>query len=270
MDAGPLIVVTASIFVAMKKEGFMPPIENGWGLGANPSPFDPRDYPLFIPNTVAMPSRFVLTSLGPVLNQGKTGTCVAHAADAIRMWQERRDNTPISTWVTEPAVFRLYDLCKALDGELDPKREFGTSLRTVLRVLRLNGTPLAPPMHNGGRIAAYYRIDPTVTLLKQALMQHGALLVACAWDVNWFKVPTSLVLKPPLSEVAGGHAFMFWGWDDNVNGGSWLMRNSWGRGIGGWTPTGNAYMAYRYFDDIRGGRTPEAWWIQDIIGDPIT
>lgn len=237
------------------------------GLGAIPSPPDPRDYQLAVPYTLTLPTRFTLTSLGPVLDQGKTGTCVAHAADGIRMWQEYRDRTSINAYVTEPAVFQLYDWCKALDGQYDPYRQYGTSLRTVLQVLRMKGTPLAAPKHNGGKIAAYYSIYTNVDFMKQAMMAHGPLLVACDWDNAWFSVPASTqILRPPSGSLAGGHAFYLWGWDNNVNGGSWLMRNSWGRGTYGWTPTGNGYMAFRYF----AGAHPEAWWVQDILNDPIT
>lgn len=237
------------------------------GLGAIPSPPDDRDYQLQVPYTLPLPSRYTLTNLGPVLDQGQTGTCVAHAADGIRMWQEYRDKTPINAYVTEPAVFQLYDWCKMLDGQYDPQRQYGTSLRTVLQVLRLRGTPLANGKHNGGRIAAYYGITPSVDWMKNVMMAHGPLLVACMWDENWFYVPKATqVLRAPVGRIAGGHAFFIWGWDDSVNGGSWLMRNSWGRGTYGWTPTGNAYMAYRYF----AAEQPEAWWVQDILNDPIT
>lgn len=238
------------------------------GLGAIPSPPDERDFQLTIRNTLSLPSRFTLTNLGTVYDQGETGTCVACAADGVRMWQERRDGTPITTWATLPAVYELYDYCKALDGYYDPNRTMGTSIRTALQVLRYRGTPLVAPKHNGGRIAAYYSVPVITDYMKQALMQHGPLIVGSGWDANWFYVPkTTQVLKAPTGNTAGGHAYFFWGWDDTVNGGSWIMRNSWGRGTYGWTPTGNAYMAYRYFSSMQ---APEAWWVQDILNDPIT
>lgn len=237
------------------------------GLGAAPSPPDERDYILSIPNQLTLPTRYTLSYLGPVLDQGKTGTCVAHAAAGVRMWQEYRDKTSINPYVTQPAVFQLYDWCKAADQMPDPKREFGTSIRTVLNVLRKQGTPLGNGKTNGGRIAAYYGVPVDITTMKNALMQHGPLLVGTAWDQNWFSVPTNLILKAPSGKQAGGHAYFIWGWDDLINGGSWIIRNSWGRGRGGWTATGNAYMKYSYFTyyDHR-----EAWWVQDILGDPIT
>lgn len=237
------------------------------GLGAVLSEPDDRDFALQLVPTLTYPARYLLSLTGvPVLDQGNTGTCVAHAADSVRMWLEYRDKTPIYTWVTEPAVLTLYDWCKLADRDPDPYRTHGTSLRTVMGVLRTRGTPLSLPKHNGGRIAAYYGVATSVSSMKTALMTHGPLLVASNWDLNWFYVPTSLVMKAPVGDWVGGHAYMIWGWDDNVNGGCWLMRNSWGRGINGWTSTGNAYMAYRYF----AAAAPEAWWLADILNDPIT
>ncbi len=235
-----------------------------FGLGAVQSPPDARDYVLAIPNALTLPPRFTLTRLGPILDQGMTGTCVAHAADGIRLWQERRDGSNIAPWLPEDAVLALYDRCKALDGDPDPERAKGTSLRSVLSVLKNYGTPLVAPHRNGGRISAYYGVPLDVATMKQALMQHGPLLVACAWDAAWF-VPKRLVLPAPSGKVAGGHAFFIWGWDDSVNGGAWLMRNSWGRAPG-W-PYGSAYMAFRYLTDA--ARWYEAWWLQDILHDPI-
>lgn len=237
------------------------------GLGAAPSPPDERDYQFQAPLRAEMPSRFTLSNLGPVLDQGNTGTCVAHAADGVRMWQEYRDGSSINRYVTEPAVFQLYDWCKAADGQSDPNREKGTSIRTVLNVLRARGTPLANGKTNGGRIISYYSVNPnSVSTMKYALMTRGSLIVGTDWDSAWFSVPRTLILKPPSGDVVGGHAYMIWGWDDKVNGGSWIIRNSWGRGPRGWTATGNAYMKYDYFTKYA---HREAWWMQDAIGDKI-
>ncbi len=243
------------------------------GFGRVESPPDNRDYRLAIPNTLAMPSRYTLTNLGPVLDQGQTGTCVAQAADGVRMWQEYRDATSINRYVTQEAVFKLYDLCKAYDGQPDPAREMGTTCRSALEVLRKSGTPLTNGKTQGGKIAAYYNVLVDVTFMKQALMQHGPLFVGSGWDANWNYCPRyTQVMKDPIGTLLGGHSYFIWGWDDSVNGGSWLMRNSWGRwrpanGEYGWTVNGNAYMAYRYFTYYPGS---EAWWVQDILGDPIT
>lgn len=237
------------------------------GLGAQPSPPDDRDYQLQIPMGVTLPFRFTLSNLGPVLDQGNTGTCVAHAADGVRMWQEYRDKSSINKYVTETAVFQLYDLCKKADGQHDPDRNNGTSVRTVLKVLKNFGTPLANGKRNGGKIAAYYAVDSdSITTMKTALITHGPLLVGTEWDSAWFSVPRTLILPAPSGNSVGGHAYFIWGWDDNVNGGSWLIRNSWGRGTGGWTSTGNAYMKYSYFTKYQ---HHEAWWLQDVYGDQI-
>ncbi|HEY6014589.1 MAG TPA: C1 family peptidase [Candidatus Limnocylindrales bacterium] len=242
-------------------EGDTPNQFQGRILNAEPSPFDERDL-LFAPDTAAPPPvRFVATGMGPVYNQGNTGTCGAHGGAGIRAWQQKRDHRG----VPNIDIFRLYDLVKnVVDKQPDPRRVIGTTIRSVFRLLKGTGTPLkgvsAPGA--GGKVETYWRItDADELLMKRALMKHGPLLVRCDWDAGWMRLPFSKILAAPLGRIVGGHIFVIFGWDDRVNGGSWLMRNSWGR----WSflGNGNAYMAFRYFRFKR----PEAWASTDIPGN---
>ncbi len=47
-------------------------------LNADPSPDDPRDFPFVGDTAIELQSRWFATGLGPVLNQGNTGTCGAN------------------------------------------------------------------------------------------------------------------------------------------------------------------------------------------------
>lgn len=227
-------------------------------LNAQPSGLDARDYELVLDTLAPLPARFTWGGLGPVLDQGQTGTCVSHAGDGVRQWQEKRDGHGVIP--ADP--FKLYDLCKLVDGQPDPGRQYGTSLRTVLRVLKGSGTPLYGG-GNGGKIATYYRIATVTDTIKRALIQHGPILTATDWDANWMYLGSSHILKAPVGHMIGGHAFYLWGWDDHVNGGSFLMRNSWGRDWSTSKGTGNAYMAFRYWLDAQ----PESWYCTDVVGD---
>jgi hypothetical protein len=230
-------------------------------LNAEPSPEDPRDF-TFDGLGGTLPARFVWNGMGPVLDQGATGTCGAHGAAGIRHWQEKRDGhgvIPID-------VMRLYDLVKtAVDQDPDPGRVKGTHIRSVLRLLKGTGTPLkgARAPGAGGKIATYWRVPDHATFMKQALVTHGPLLVRCDWDAAWMTLPLNRILRAPAGRWVGGHIFVIFGWDDAVNGGSWLMRNSWGR----WSAlgSGNAYMNRVYFATHR----PEAWATTDKAGDPV-
>jgi C1A family cysteine protease len=113
---------------------------------------------------------------------------------------------------------------------------------------------------NGGKILAFYSIPLDIQAMKAALVK-GPLYVGLYWDAAWFKCPVTLMLRPPVGQIVGGHAVYLWGWDDNANGGSWLLRNSWGKP---WDRgNGNAYMRYEWFAD----HAFEAWLTTDVIGD---
>jgi hypothetical protein len=246
-------------------------------LNAEPSPDDPRDVP-FLGNVarglppLELPTRFRRSGLGPVLNQHKTGTCGGHAGIGLRGWQETLEGHEI----TDFDPFRLYDLCLKADGHSDPDRMTGTTARTVLNVLKKTGTPLKDG-GLAGKIAAYESIaNPSEEAIKEAILTNGVLLVRCDWDAAWGQsalLPGRIVPAP--SETMGGHIFLLFGWDDEVNGGSFLMRNSWGP----WFPKkgaapaptqkqagpGNAYLAYRFFL----AKKPEAWVSTDVLRGPI-
>lgn len=222
-------------------------------LNADPSSPDQRDFPFTADTAVPLERRFLVTGLGPLLDQGSTGTCVAHTGAGVRHWQEKRDGhgvIPID-------VLELYDLCKSIDGVADPARRLGTTLRTLLRVLKGSGTPLRGG-GRAGRIAVYWRVTVSTSEIKRALLARGPLAARLDWDANWMRLPPNRVLRGPAGVTVGGHAFLLIGWDDDVNGGAWIIRNSWGRWSQG--GNGNAYLAYRHTT----GRRLEVWASTDV------
>lgn len=222
-------------------------------LNGEPSPDDPRDFPFELDTALELPARYIVPGLGPVLNQGNTGTCGGHAGIGLRQWQEKRDGHGIIAG--DPFV--LYDLCRAVMGSPDPARRLGTTARTVLRVLKGSGTPLRGG-GRAGKIATYWRVPNSTGAIKQAILRHGVVLVRCDWDAAWMRLPINRVLRAPVGTKVGGHLFLLFGWDDAVNGGSFLMRNSWGRwSIAG---SGNAYMRTGWFL----ARRPEVWASTDV------
>lgn len=207
-------------------------------LGAIPSPPDPNDFQLEpqLDTAAPLPGRFVSTLMPPVSNQGDTGRCVAFSSTGMKQWQERRDGhgfLPLDAdW-----------LYLAAGGSNDRQR--GLTCRNALSVLLHRGEPLIghPGTAPDFRIAAYYAVPFTVAALKAALFQFGPLLIASAWYGNWFH-PKSGILPAPVGHVVGGHARVLFGWDDAVNSGSFLVRNSWGAWPG--SVNGNSYDAFRY------------------------
>jgi len=221
-------------------------------LNGDLSPEDDRDF-VFLDTAVELPARFVVKGSLPLYDQRNTGTCSAHAAAAIRVWQERLDGKGI----IPVDIFRLYDLVKTIvDKRPDPLRVMGTHIRSVLRLLAGTGTPLKGTSQPGagGKITTYWRVYGE-NAMKQALMKYGPLMARADWDAAWMYLPPNRILRAPLGRIVGGHIFVIYGWDDARG---WLIHNSWGR----WSlaGTGNAYMRFAYF----AARRPEAWATTDI------
>lgn len=223
-------------------------------LGAIPSPTDPKDFQLLpkLDMAARLPSRFVSTLLAPPLNQGNTGRCVAFASTGVKQWEERRDGHGFldldADWLYLQA-----------GGSADRQR--GLTTRAALSVLLHQGIPIVgrPDTAASSRIAEYFAVPFTVDALKRALIQFGPLLIASQWFATWFH-PVKGVIPAPIGPAIGGHARVLFGWDDSVNGGSALVRNSWGRR---WGSNGNSYDAWRHLVPA----IHDAWKVIDRKGD---
>lgn len=254
-------------------------------LNAEPSPPDPKNLP-FVGNTArGLPAATLRPSFRhsgkdwPVLDQGKTGTCGGQAGTGLRQWQELRDTHDLPK-IRKFSAFRLYDLCLEADGNSDPERMTGTFASTVMKVLRDKGTPLeSRPGGFAGKLASFEMIkgqDLSEESVKEAIKTWGVVLVRLDWDKAWTEtnLRPGRILPDPTGEM-GGHIFLFFGWDDDVNRGSFLMRNSWGP----WNPKrgpsptpkkagpGNAYMKYDFFLDP--ARKAEVWVSVDVLKGPV-
>lgn len=227
------------------------------GLGAAPSAPDARDYRLAlaaIPPPQTKQRRFVCTGLGPLLNQGDSPMCTAYAWVGAKQWEEKLDGHGVIPFSPK----WLYEQEKILDGDTFP----GSTGRQGARVLLARGCAITnqPGQEAKGKIAAYWAVPLTVAAMKQALVQYGPIVTGEAWPESFF-YPVRGVVPTPSSQIAGGHETLRFGWDDDVAGGSWIVRNSWGRYKG--SVNGNFYLPYRYETHLLW----EAWKALDIKGD---
>lgn len=231
-----------------------------FGLGANPSPPDPlgRDFILHLDTAATLPRRFVSTLLAPPDNQGNTGRCVAFALTGMKKWEERRE--PAHTFINLDQQW-LYRRACATDGNPTPySLERGTTLRAGLTILLKEGQPARGEKAVGqNKIAAYYAVPQTKDAIKRAIMQHGPVVIASQFPWSWFH-PVAGVMPKPSGGIAGGHAQMAYGWDEDRGGGSLIVRNSWG---GDWGIHGNSYIPWRYLLPL----LHDAWRATDVIGD---
>lgn len=228
---------------------------NELGLGGIPSPADTRDYPIQLDLAGPLPARYVSKLLPPPLNQKSSPMCVGYSSAGVKGWEERHDGHGFLPF--DPAW--LYGKAQQIDGI--PSPHDGTTIRAALRVLKGAGMALIghPEVAANFKIGAYYAVPQTEDGIKRAILQSGPVLIGSVWFNSWFR-PVKGILPAPSGGIAGGHARYAFGWDDNVDGGSLLVRNSWGAK---WGVNGNSYDRYDYILPA----LHDAFRAVDVIGD---
>lgn len=233
-----------------------------YGLGFIPSEPDSRDYLLKLaPLTEPLPLKYSAydDTLYPVYNQGRSSLCATYASAALKTWEERGDEKRIDIFDAK----WLYVKCKKIDGH---PLESGTTLRAAMQVLKAEGMPLARTFGrnaNKHKIAAYYKVPFDVHNLKLAIQQYGPIIVGQVWFESWMS-PEDGVLPIP-EKVAGGHATIYYGWDDTIKTsaglGGLLGQNSWGLK---WGKAGSYVLPYPYTMYF-----VEAFKAVDVLGDDL-
>jgi len=242
------------------------PIIRGRRYGYKKNPPDHRDkglahFTLKAPTLAQMSNA---AYMGPVIDQGQQGSCTAHAGCADREYLHWKQIAALGQPVTpgiaglfSPAF--LYYMERSLDGTLD-QGDCGSTGRTSCQALRGYGCALRSDM-------PYTDSDcstaPTTQQLQDATQwptgqYHFAAnvddmksIIATGYNFRiGFQVYASFenigadgLWTPNIAseEVLGGHEVLAYGYDDTVNGGSFLVRNSWGSD---WGKAGDFYMRY--------------------------
>jgi C1A family cysteine protease len=204
-----------------------------------------------------------LPLLGPVLDQGQEGSCTAHAAAADREflhWKEiasrRQSVTPASEGMYSPSF--IYYLERQTDGTLD-QGDCGSFGRTSCSVLRKYGCALRTDMpYVAGDVSTAPTAEQLAAATKWATGQYHRLVTvddmkSCIASGYCFRIGFTVyesfesigadgLWTPSKSEnVLGGHEVLAIGYDDDINGGSFEVRNSWGAA---WGDQGNFYLRY--------------------------
>ena len=221
-----------------------------FSLGALPSPPDPRDYPLaraprYADAPTAFPATYSLPPLIPVslnqLNDPRSGGCVPFSTTTMKQYQERQQTG--AWYYTDASAIRLHARCKQLDGI--PNVE-GTYPRVALQVAKDEGVR-AMNGHNY-LIGSYYTLqgaDDLDNIKRTLTFYKRPVLLAVGWYSNWFSLTRSHTLKPPSSQVVGGHQVTVYGYADRPDGTTHLRCiNSWGPEWGG--NKGRFYMPWPY------------------------
>jgi hypothetical protein len=176
------------------------------------------------PMRAAVPKRVVLPEYrywvtGETLNQGMTGTCVAHA------WVGWLLASPIRTR-TGPNPFQLYRECVLVDewggndGEAtaaDGALQFGTSVRAGAKALTARG-----------HVKEYiWGFD--VETVKQYVLLRGPVVIGSDWFTG-FMSPDSRGFIKLSGVIEGGHAYLCSGYSQRLK--AFRCLNSWGESFG--------------------------------------
>lgn len=215
--------------------------------------------------------------MGAVLDQGQEGSCTAHAAVADREflhWKElaRRGQTvaPDNAGLYSPAF--TYYVCRMLDGSLD-EGDCGSYGRTTCRAGTKYGfahradMPYTPgdfdTAPTDAQYAAaktwltgqYHRLS-TVQDMKDCIASGYNFRIGFTVYESFENIGHDGLWKPKKTQerVLGGHEVLAIGYRDDVNGGSFQVRNSWGES---WGDSGNFW--FRYSDAADSDILMDAW-----------
>ena len=173
---------------------------------------------------------------GPVLDQGNTGTCVAHG------WAGWSYGAPI---MTKPSAFpKPYDLYREIvkvdeydDNDFeatapDDQLQLGTSVRGGAKVLQ-----------SQGHVANYLWAESVEDVRAWHLAGFGGVVLGLNWTKDMFEPDVHGVIHY-TGPVAGGHCIKTTGWKDDFHYNGRIVPavrilNSWGTS---WGDGGRAWI----------------------------
>jgi hypothetical protein len=174
---------------------------------------------------------------GPVLDQGRTGTCVGHG------WRGWLDGAPLMTR-GGMAPFDLYREFVQVDEWPDNDNEAnapdaglqsGTSVRAGAKVLQAQG-----------HIAEYRWAEGAEDVRAWHLAGLGTVVLGIIWTDQMFD-PDRDGFIHYRGRVEGGHCIKSTGWSDARGRGALRIQNSWDRS---WGQGGRAWIAYEDLDRL--------------------
>jgi C1A family cysteine protease len=236
------------------------------------NPVDIRDFGVakFSFKAATAPSMNNGQFMGPVLDQGQQGSCTAHAGVGDREflhWKQiaalGQPVNPGSTGLFSPSF--LYFLERQIDAGwtggvfLPNPGDVGSTGRTSCQVLRTYGcdtraempysdsdfstAPTAAQMQQATQWpTGQYHFLTNIDDMKSVIASGYNFRVGFTVYESFESIGSSGIWTPSTSEqVLGGHEVLAYGYDDTVNGGSFLIRNSW---AADWGKNGDFYMRY--------------------------
>jgi len=243
-------------------------------LGCIKSPPDARDLMYHVALAARIPpvlprSIDYSKDMTRVRDQGNEGSCVGHAAVAMKEYQERG----ATRWCQKDLSERyLYEHAKEIDGM--PLPHEGTTIRAAMEVLYKRGVcpescwrymanARLPECRDADRKAEPNRIASYVALggvlsMRQALVSNGPFVIGVqAYSPFMDPVDGDIPLPiPSIDHYEGNHAICIVGYDDGSS--RFKFKNSWGSG---WGDHGYGYLGYDYMASY----SFDGWLAADLV-----
>lgn len=168
---------------------------------------------------------------GPVLDQGKVGSCTGNAVTQWSNTDYARNITGRTAYLTEDDAVKAYTLATELDGINGdyPSEDTGST-----------GDAACNAAVKLGWICGYRNVKPTVDSIVAAL-RHQPLIVGSNWDNSMFTTDANGVVVPD-GNVSGGHEYVILGFA--LQSGLFTCLNSW---ADTWGVNGRFYI---HFNDL--------------------
>ena len=242
-----------------------------------PDPVDPRDH-IFSLTAAPLPASVDLRQYASAIeDQGQLGSCTGNAiAGAIELI-DRKNNKALD-------VSRLFIYYQERVYEGTVNYDAGAYIRDGFKAVNQVGAPLevywpyiisrfatrpstqATTDAAKRKVTAYQRCT-NFAAVKAALAAGNPVVVGFTVYESFegtVNNTTGMMPYPNVNteQVLGGHAVCFVGYNDNLNGGRFIARNSWGTG---WGDRGYFYMPYQV---IQNTSMSSDFWTLSIVKNP--
>jgi C1A family cysteine protease len=240
---------------------------------------DSRDH-LYSAAPVALPTSVDLRQYcSAIEDQGQLGSCTGNAIAGIVELMQRKQNPVKARDVSR--LFIYYEE-RVLEGTVND--DSGAYIRDGIKVVNKKGAPLESLWPY---VVARFRVKPTSSAYTDALKRKATAYqrvtnftgvktalsqgypVVIGFDVyesfeSQTVATTGMMPYPNVAteQYLGGHAVAIVGYNDTLNGGRFICRNSWGTG---WGDQGYFYMPYQV---IQNTNMSSDFWIITAVTNP--